>query len=222
VLRVVVMAEARLLAELVTRALAEESRLCVIGVVGDRRELPDPVVQRALQSAEALLYVPDRRLEALPWREELPAARRALVLADLCGQVGPEEARRLGARAYVGRRDGVTTLIERVLQAVSPAAMAPADDPAGRQQESRPASREGTRLLGLKRKESEIVQWLVDGKTVKEIGASLHIREGTAYSRLRRLREKLGLRSLRDLLGLAMQAGLRPRAEEGGALPRGR
>jgi DNA-binding NarL/FixJ family response regulator len=136
--------------------------------------------------------------------------------------VGPEEAQRLGARAYVGRRDGVTTLIERVLQAVSPAAVASADDPPTRQEESRPASGEDTRLLGLKRNESELVQWLVDGKTVKEIGASLRIPEGTAYSRLRRLRGKLGLHNLRDLLGLAMQAGLRPRAEQGGARPRGR
>jgi DNA-binding NarL/FixJ family response regulator len=215
VVRVVVMAESPLLAELVAKALREDSRLRVTAVVGGRRELQLPAVWRAIEEADAALYVPERPLETLPWREELPTTKRVVLLADLLGQVGPERALQLGAGGYIGRGDAATALVEQVIEAVHRNTAAPHLELAGEQNAGRPAGNEAPSLPGLTPEDGRLMQWLVDGETAKEIGAHLKIREGAARSRLRRLREKLGARSLRDLVTLAMPAGFRPRKEEG-------
>jgi DNA-binding NarL/FixJ family response regulator len=142
----------------------------VTAVVGARRELQLPCVWRAIEEAEAVLYVPERPLEALPWREELLSPKRVLVLVDLFGQGSPEEALQLGAGGYVGRRDAVAALVERLLQAVRQAAAASHPEPAGEQSVSPPVAGEAQSMAGLTARESMLLQWLVDGQTAKEIG----------------------------------------------------
>jgi DNA-binding NarL/FixJ family response regulator len=211
--RIVVMAEYLLLAELVAEALREERRLDLTAVIGDREALRAPPVREALATADALVYVPDRPIETLPWRESEPNEQRVLVLADLTGIVGLDRALRLGARGYVGPREPRMVLIRRVLEAAEGALAAPPDWVAKLQVTLAQVAREEPGVRRLSEHELQLMRWVARGDAAKGIAARLRISLPATRSRIRRVMEKVGVQNERELAALAARAGLYP--EEG-------
>jgi DNA-binding NarL/FixJ family response regulator len=211
--RTVVIAEYLLLAELVAEALREERRLDLTAVVGHREALRAPAVQEALVSAEALVYVPDRPIETLPWREIVPSEQCVLILADLTGIVGLDRALHLGARGYVGPREPRVVLIQRVLEAAGGMLAAPPDWMARLQETLSQVAREEPHVRQLKEHEVQLMRWVARGDAAKGIAARLRISLPATRSRIRRVMEKLGVQNERELAALAALAGLYP--EEG-------
>ena len=65
-----------------------------------------------------------------------------------------------------------------------------------------------TRRPALTGREVEILQWIADGRTSKEIGEQLFISENTVKNHVRNILDKLGLRSRHDAVRYAERAGL--------------
>jgi DNA-binding NarL/FixJ family response regulator len=211
--RTVVLAEYLLLAELVAEALREERRLNLTAVVGDREALRSPEVQEALAAADAMVYIPDRPIETLPWREIEPSEHRVLILADLTGIVGLDRALRLGARGYVGPREPRVVLIRRVLEAAEGTLAAPPDWMARLQATLSQVAREEPHVRRLNEHEVQLMQSIARGDAAKGIAARLRISLPATRSRIRRVMEKLGVQNERELAALAALAGLYPEQE---------
>ena len=96
--RVVVLAEHRLLAELVADALSREGGLEVTVMGHDPGAEEEPQAAAAWAGITVLVCVPDRPLETAPCAAAGSGAPPAVVLVDPLGQVGLERALRLGAR----------------------------------------------------------------------------------------------------------------------------
>jgi two-component system NarL family response regulator len=65
-----------------------------------------------------------------------------------------------------------------------------------------------SRRPALTGREVEILQWIADGRTSKEIGEELYISENTVKNHVRNILDKLGLRSRHDAVRYAERAGL--------------
>lgn len=65
-----------------------------------------------------------------------------------------------------------------------------------------------TRRPALTGREVEILQWIADGRTSKEIGEQLFISENTVKNHVRNILDKLGMRSRHDAVRYAERAGL--------------
>jgi DNA-binding NarL/FixJ family response regulator len=208
--RTVVIAEYLLLAELVADALREDRRLELTAVVGEREALRSSEMQEAVASAHAIVYVPDRPIDVLPWREIQPGERHALILADLTGVVGLDRALRLGARGYVGPREPRTVLVRRVLEAAEGMLAAPPDWVAKLQAALSQVAREEPRVRRLNEHELELMRWVARGDSAKRIAVRLRITLPATRSRIRRMMEKLGVQNERELAALAALAGFYP------------
>jgi two-component system NarL family response regulator len=57
-------------------------------------------------------------------------------------------------------------------------------------------------------REVEILQWIAEGRTSREIGEQLFISENTVKNHVRNILDKLGMRSRHDAVRYAEQAGL--------------
>jgi DNA-binding NarL/FixJ family response regulator len=206
--RVIVLAEHRLLAELVEDVLSRGSELEVTVMGHDPAARADPLDSEAWAGATVLVCIPDRPLEAAPWVMSRDGAAPAVVLVDPLGQVGLERALRLGARGYVGPREPRTALVQRVRQAAEGAIGLPLDVLARLQATTRQLVVQELRMRGLTEPEIQLLQWLAHHDTAKEIAARLKIRVPAAQSRIRRVREKLEGQGEEDSQMLALLAGL--------------
>ena len=65
-----------------------------------------------------------------------------------------------------------------------------------------------TRRPSLTGREVEILQWIAEGRTSREIGEQLFISENTVKNHVRNILDKLGMRSRHDAVRYAEQAGL--------------
>jgi two-component system NarL family response regulator len=65
-----------------------------------------------------------------------------------------------------------------------------------------------TRRPSLTGREIEILQWIADGRTSREIGEELFISENTVKNHVRNILDKLGLRSRHEAVRYAERAGL--------------
>ena len=121
-MRVSVVSEHLLPAELAASALREEQRLEVTWVIGGAGALDGPSGARAMKAAVILfaaLVPPEVGLlrRVTQSAEGATTEKRTVVVADLCGCVGLARALQLGARGYVGPWERVEVLAPRVLQA---------------------------------------------------------------------------------------------------------
>jgi DNA-binding NarL/FixJ family response regulator len=206
--RVVILAEHRLLAELVADALSREGGLEVTVMGHDPAAEGEPQAAEAWSGVTVLVCIPDRPLEAAPWAAAGSGAAPAVVLVDPLGQVGLERALRLGARGYVGPRESRAALAQRVRQAAEGAIGLPLDVLARLQATTRQLVVQELRLRGLAEQEIQLLQWLAHHGTAKEIAARLKIRVPAAQSRIRRAREKLDREGEGESQILALLAGL--------------
>ena len=215
--RVVVLAEHRLLAELVADALSREGGLDVTVMGHAPRAGEAPQAAAAWAGVTVLVCIPDRPLEVAPWAAARSSAPPAVVLVDPLGQVGLERALRLGARGYVGPRESRAALAQRVRQAAEGAIGLPLEVLAQLQATTHQLVVQELRLRGLTEPEVELLQWLAHHGTAKEIAARLKLRVPAAQSRIRRVREKLERQGEGESAILALLAGLY--AGEGGGSP---
>jgi DNA-binding NarL/FixJ family response regulator len=217
--RVVVLAEHRLLAELVADALKRESGLEVTVMGHDPAAEEDPQAAAAWAGATVLVCIPDRPLETAPWTAARCGTPPAVVLVDPLGQVGLERALRLGARGYVGPGESRTALAERVRQAAEGSIGLPFDVLAQLQATTHQLVVQELLLRGLTEQEIQLLQWLAHHGTAKEIATRLKIRVAAAQSRIRRVREKLECQGEGESQILSLLAGLY--GGEGGGPPGG-
>jgi DNA-binding NarL/FixJ family response regulator len=217
--RVVILAEHRLLAELVADALSREGGLEVTVMGHDPGAGGEPQAAEAWSGVTVLVCIPDRPLEAPPWAAARSGAAPAVVLVDPLGQVGLERALRLGARGYVGPRESRAALAQRVRQAAEGAIGLPLEVLARLQATTRQLVVQELRLRGLTEQEIQLLQWLAHHGTAKEIAARLKIRVPAAQSRIRRAREKLEGHGEGESAIMALLAGLY--GGEGGSPPEG-
>src|SRR3954452_2709099 len=121
-MRVSVVSEQLLAAELAASALRAVNGLEVTWVVGGMGALDGPTGARAMRAAVVLFAArvsPEIGMLRRVADEGTAAGveRRTLVVADLCGCVGLTRALQLGARGYIGPWERVDVVGTRVLQA---------------------------------------------------------------------------------------------------------
>jgi DNA-binding NarL/FixJ family response regulator len=215
--RVVILAEHRLLAELVADALSRDGALAVTVMGHDPDAGGEPQAGEAGSGVAVLVCIPDRPLEAPPWEPSRSGTPPAVVLVDPLGQVGLERALRLGARGYVGPREPRAALVQRVRQAAEGAIGLPLEVLAQLQATTRQLVVQELRLRGLTEQEIQLLQWLAHHGTAKAIAARLKVRVTAAQSRIRRVRVKLESQGEGEAQILALLAGLY--GGEGGSPP---
>lgn len=215
--RVVVVSECRLAGELVARVVGRDLEVAVAAVVLDGAAPQPEGAAEALAGAELVIYVPKGPVEALPWRAEGAGASNAsrMMVVDLIGHVPLGQTLRLGARGYVGPRDPLVALAPRVLQLLRGEPAVPVELMAELDAAVRRLARERYGLRRLSEGQMRIACWVAQGWEAKEIARKLGISERAAYSRIRRVVERLGLRNEKELAALVGAAGLYSPAEEG-------
>jgi DNA-binding NarL/FixJ family response regulator len=197
--RVVAIAEYPGLAQTAAAILRKEPQLEILRVIDSRQDLQDPAAREILLAAQAIVHVPNGPIEAVPVREMRPTTGRVLVIADLGGHVGLERALRLGALAYFGPHEAEALLGRRVLDAVQGRLAVPPGALAAAQAMVRLLARDSPHVRQLSEEEKAILPGVACGDTAKEIGAKLKIPESTVRSRIRSVRQTLGLRSEQEL-----------------------
>jgi DNA-binding NarL/FixJ family response regulator len=208
--RVVVIAEYPRLAQTAAAILRKEPQLEILRVIDSRQDLQEPAAREILLAAQAIVHVPNGPIEVVPMKEMRPTAGRVLVIADLGGHVGLERALRLGARGYFGPHEAEELLGRRVLDAAQGRLAVPPGALAAARAMVRLLARDDPRLRDLPEEERAILPGVARGDTAKEIGAELKIPESTVRSRIRSLRQTLGLRSVQELAAWAAMMGFYP------------
>jgi len=216
--RVSVVSEHRLPAELVASALRAESALEVTSVVGGAAALEGPAGITALNAAVILfaaLVPPEAGLLRRVTDEEGPpgATRRTVVVADLCGCIGVGPALQWGARGYVAPWERIDVLAARVLAAGQGGLAVPPGSIDGIRLAMRVLAREATAMRRLSETDLELMRGLSRGDSTPEIAARLNVTEATIRHRVRRITAQLGVRNENELSAVAASAGLyEPRA----------
>ncbi len=214
-MRVSVVSEQLLSAELVAASLRQEGALEVTSVVGGATSLDGPSGVRALGAtvlAFAALTPPDSGLlrRVLEGEGEGAAAisRRVLVIADLFGCIGLARALQIGARGYVGPWERAEVLARRVLQAGQGILAVPPGPADGLRAALRIIAREATVARCLTDTDIEVMRWLSRGETAREIAARLNVSEPAIRHRLRKIMIRLEVRNEKELSAVAATAGL--------------
>lgn len=217
-MRVSVVSENRLPAELVALALRGERELEVTGVIGGAAALESAAGGRVLKAGVILfaaLAPPEAGLLRRVTEGEGPTGRRGrtLVIADLGGCIGIGAAIQLGARGYVAPWERIDVLAERVLAAGQGSLAMPPGSIDGLRVALRALVREATAMRRLTETDFEVMSALSRGDGTGEIAARLNITPAAVRSRLRRIIAQLGVRNERELSAMAACAGLyEPRA----------
>jgi DNA-binding NarL/FixJ family response regulator len=212
-MRVSVVSEQLLTAELAANALRHESGLEVTWVVGGAAALEGPSGARALRAAVILfaaLGPPEIGLlrRVADGGGAGSVDRRTLVVADVCGCVGLTRALQLGARGYVGAWERNDVLAARVLQAGQGQLAVPPGAADGLRLAMRVLVREATAVRRLSETDLEVMRALSRGEGTKEIAAHLNVSESAIRSRLRRIMGQLDVRNENELSAMAASAGL--------------
>lgn len=216
-MRVTVVSQHPLPAEMVAAALRQESSLEVTTVIGGVAALERPPESWALR-AGVLLFAPLAPLEPglLRWALQEPPAgvvRRTLVVADLSGCIGLMRALLAGARGYVGPEERPDVLPRRVIQAGEGTLAVPPGAADALRTAMRVLVREATAVRRLSETDLDVMRWLSRGETAREIAARLNVTDSAVRHRIRRIMERLEVRNEKELSAVAAAAGLyEPRA----------
>jgi DNA-binding NarL/FixJ family response regulator len=211
-MRVSVVSEYRLPAELVALALRGERELQVANVIAGAAALESEAGARALRAPVLLfaaLVPPEAGLLARVLNGgRATTAGQAIVVADLCGCVGVAPALQLGARGYVAPWEQIGVLAPRVLQAGQGSLAVPPGALDGLRQAMKLLVREAGALHRLAESDLEIMRGVAGGDRTKELAARLNMTEATLRGRLRRIMHDLGVRNGNELSAMAASAGL--------------
>jgi DNA-binding NarL/FixJ family response regulator len=212
-MRVSVVSEQLLPAELLAAVLRAERSLEVTSVVGGAGSLDGPLGAKALAAtvvAFAALAPPELGfLRRIMEGEGIGAVtRRVLVVADMFGAVGLERALRLGARGYVGPWERAEVLVRRVLEAGQGILAVPPGPGDALRAAMRVLAREAQAMRRLTETDLDVMRWLSRGETAREIAARLQVSEPAVRHRIRRIMARLQVRNEKELSAVAATAGL--------------
>lgn len=132
-------------------------------------------------------------------RKKIPNAR-IVVLTAYDGDEDIYRALRAGAKAYLlkdASRDELLNSIRAVYEGKDKLSPGVAEKLAGR-----------IRAAELTSRELEVLRLMVAAKSNKEIGALLHVTEGTVKVHVNRILKKLGVRGRTEAITVALQRGL--------------
>jgi DNA-binding NarL/FixJ family response regulator len=212
-IRVSVVSEQLLAAEMAAAVLRQESGLEVTWVVGGMGALEGPSGARAMRAGVILfaaLFPPEvgvlRRLA--DGGGPVSTDRRTVVVADVGGCVGLARSLELGARGYVGPWERADVLGARVLQAGQGHLAVPPGSSDGLRLAMRLLVREATAVRRLSETDLEVMRAISRGDSTKQIAARLNVTESTIRNRLRRIMGQLDVRNENELSAMAASAGL--------------
>jgi DNA-binding NarL/FixJ family response regulator len=211
--RVLIVDDHLLFAEALAARLSGEPDLVVLPIAGDSRralaliatERPDVVVLDLVLRGESGLDLLDRV------RERDPDVR-VVMLTAVTGTDMIARALRRGAIAWLPkteRADLVTSVIRGAAGRggwIPPAVLGDVL----RRLVGAPADGEESLLSGLTRREAEVLQCMVDGRSRAEIAAELGLSSNTVRTHVQNLLAKLGTHSALEAITVAMRAGMRP------------
>jgi DNA-binding NarL/FixJ family response regulator len=204
--RVVVMAASPSMARLTAEALQGEHEVEVTVVVAGQAE--GSAAREALAAAEVLVYMADQPIVAPPWGEPAPP----VVISDVYGQLGPARALQLGARGYVGPHETGPALAQRIREAAAGRLALPPGAADSIRAAMAHLGQEEIKSRELRPIDVWLMQRVALGDSVQQIARRLsgtggrgRITKEAAYSRIRRLREKLG--DLPNEAAVAARAG---------------
>jgi DNA-binding NarL/FixJ family response regulator len=210
-MRVSVVSEHLLPAELVAAALREEAEIEVTTVVAGAASMEGPAGARALRE-RVMTFVamapPEFGLLRRVIEEAVAVAARILIIADLFGTVGLARALQLGARGYVGPWEKVEVLAPRVLLAGRGDLAVPPGPADELRVAMRVLAREATAVRRLSDTDLDVMRWLSRGETAREIAARLNVSEPAVRHRIRRIMARLEVRNEKELSAVAATAGL--------------
>jgi DNA-binding NarL/FixJ family response regulator len=210
-MRVSVVSEHLLPAELVAAALRKQGELEVTVVVGGAASLEGSSGERALRETVltfAALAPPDSGLLRRVVEQFVATAARVLVIADLWGCIGLARALQIGARGYVGPWERAEVLPPRVLQAGRGLLAVPPGPADELRIAMRVLAREATAVRRLSDTDLDVMRWLSRGETAREIAGRLNVSEPAVRHRIRRIMARLEVRNEKELSAVAATAGL--------------
>jgi DNA-binding NarL/FixJ family response regulator len=210
-MRVGVVSEHLLPAELVAAALRKQGELEVTSVVGGAASLDGPSGARALREKVlvfAALGPPESGLLRRVVERFAVTRARVLVIVDVWGCVGLARALQLGARGYVGSWERADVLAPRVLEAGQGELSVPPGPADELRVAMRILAREATAVRRLSETDLDVMRWLSRGETAREIAARLNVSEPAVRHRIRRIMARLGVRNEKELSAVAATAGL--------------
>ncbi len=170
-----------------------------------RKHRPDLVVLDVLMPGISGLEVVDKIVDASP-------RSRVVLLTSSESEEDLLMAIKAGAAGYIVKDTSFPKLVAAMQDVigggavVSPAMGGKLFETVAHLLRSRDLN--STRRPALTGREVEILQWIADGRTSKEIGEQLFISENTVKNHVRNILDKLGLRSRHDAVLYAERAGL--------------
>ncbi|MGQ0847928.1 MAG: response regulator [Actinomycetota bacterium] len=185
----------------------------VVGTVSDalaaiseaRRQRPELVVLDVLMPGISGLDVVDKIIDASP-------DSRVVLLTSSESEEDLLTAIKAGAAGYIVKDTPFPKLVAAMQDVVSGGAVV-SPRMGGKlfeivAQLLRNRELNSTRRPALTGREVEILQWVSDGRTSREIGEQLFISENTVKNHVRNILDKLGLRSRHEAVRYAERAGL--------------
>jgi len=202
--RVLIADDHRLVAEACKSLLEPEFE--VIGLVADGRTLVQLAAE--LRPDVVVLDISMPQLNGLDAGEQIKQKNRATKLIYLTMVVGPDvaaEAFRRGASGFVLKHcsaDELITAVRRVLRGESYLSPLITKDTVEFLLRSRAVYKEEKRISG---RQSEVLQLLAEGKSMKEIAYILQLKPGTVAFHKYRIMDVLGIKTSAGLIEYAIK-----------------
>lgn len=201
----------RLVRSGISRLLADEADLDVIGEVNSGEEAVDFIRNNPNETPDIVLM--DARLPGMGGIEasrailEIAPGVKVMAMSSVATGVIPSQMLRAGAQAFVTKSIEVEELL-RALRMVGEGQRYVSPEVATHLALD-PFSHDGASIFDrLSRREMQIAQLLTDGKKVSQISGHLELSPKTVYSYRYRIFEKLGISSDVELTILAVKHGL--------------
>ncbi len=185
----------------------------VVGIASDaltaiseaRRQRPTLVILDVLMPGISGLDVVDKITDASP-------ETKVVLLTSSDSEEDLLTAIKAGASGYIVKDTPFPKLVSAMLDVVnggavvSPALATRLFDVVAHLLRNRDLN--ATRRPSLTGREVEILQWIADGRTSREIGEQLYISENTVKNHVRNILDKLGMQSRHEAVRYAEHAGL--------------
>ncbi len=202
--RVLIADDHKLVAEACKNLL--EPEFDVVGLVADGRALLQAAAE--LRPDVVIVDIAMPQLNGLDAGEQIKQKNRAIKLIYLTMNVGPDvaaEAFRRGASGYVLKHctaDELIVAVRRVLRGESYLSPLITKDTVDFLLRTGAVYKEEKRISG---RQSEVLQLLAEGKSMKEIAYILQLKPGTVAFHKYRIMEALGVKSNAELIEYAIK-----------------
>ncbi|HKD09587.1 MAG TPA: response regulator transcription factor [Bryobacteraceae bacterium] len=196
-IRVVIADDHVILRDALAMMLERHGDLQVVGMASDGREAIRVVEDLRPDVATIDVSMPVMNgLEAVRALKSAGVATRLVILTMHNDPAFMREAARAGAVAHLQKSAGPEELIEAIRQAHRGVRLLQCDED------------EATPPQPLTDREKEVLQLIVEGKTRREVAASLGISVGTVNSHLQRIQRRLQVSTTFELIRCAIREGL--------------